>query len=479
MRRIRGEHLPALAFALARTAFCLYRAAHQSIVLDEAYTYNRFLSGSWADVYWVYKTNNHVLYSILAKLSIHLFGLSELAIRLPSVIAGFFLIYGAFRVLEPAVSRPVRWLAILAIGLHPLMLDFSVAARGYGLSIALLVWAMYFAMRQGHTNENHALAGTLAGLAVSANLAISPAAIGLILAIVLLGPGPVRSRLTALAMATATFQAVVITINFGALRSATLQDFSTGFGFADWHESVRDLVHYSIHAVHSSGIFGTYRAETVISFWLLPAILTLCVAACFLNTRFLKTRLLNNRCEPAFRLLPAVMLFVSLAVTVALHYLLGLNYPEDRLGLYLLLLFGLTWAIAADSVTNVWIRRAQAAMAVLLVAQFTTQLDAHSFAIWKYDMETRNVALRIKDACQGRPDGSMSVGVTWLHQPAMEFYRVALGIHALQPIEWPKQTEFSGHDFYVFNDPDTQQMESQGIRVLFADRRAGIALGTR
>jgi hypothetical protein len=474
MRRIRGEHLLVLAFALTRTAFCFYRAAHQSIVLDEAYTYNRFLSGSWADVYWVYKTNNHVLYSLLAKASIHLFGLSELAIRLPSVIAGCFLIYGAFRVLELTVSRPVRWIAIVAIGLHPLMLDFSVAARGYGLSIALLVWAMYFAMQR-----KRALAGVLAGLAVSANLAISPAAIGLILAIVLLETGPVKERLKALAMVAAPFQAVVIAINLGALRTATLQDFSTGFGFADWRDSVRDLVHYSIHSAHRSGIFGTYRAETVISFWLLPAILILCVAACFLPTRYLKADALKNGREPALRLLPAVTLLVALAITVAFHYLLGLNYPEDRLGLYFLLLFGLTWAIAADSVRNLWIRRAQAVMAVLLVAQFATQFDAHSFAIWKYDAESRTVALRIKEACQGQPDGSMSLGVTWLHQPAMEFYRVALGIRALRPVEWPKQTEFSRHDFYVFNDPDTQQMESHGISVLFTDRRAGIALGAR
>jgi hypothetical protein len=474
MRRPRGEHLLVLAFALARTAFCYYRAAHQSIVLDEAYTYNRFLSGSWADVYWVYKTNNHVLYSLLAKLSVNLFGLSELAIRLPSVIAGFFLIYGAFRVLEMTVSRPVRWIAILAISLHPLMLDFSVAARGYGLSIALLVWAMYFAMRAGRINENQTLAGVLAGLAVSANLAISPAAIGLIFAIVLLETGPIQERLKALAMVAAPFQAVVIALNFGALRTATLQDFSTGFGFADWRESLRDLVHYSIHAAHRSGIFGTYRAETVISFWLLPGILILCVAACFLPTHLLK-----DRPARALRLLPAVTLFVALAITVALHYLLGLNYPEDRLGLYFLLLFGLTWAIAADSVKNPWIRRAQAVIAVVLVAQFATQFDAHSFAIWKYDMESRAVALRLQEACQGQPDGSMSVGVTWMHQPAMEFYRVALGIRALRPVEWPKQTEFSGHDFYVFNDPDVQQMESHGIRVVFADRRAGIALGTR
>jgi len=62
----------------------------------------------------------------------------------------------------------------------------------------------------------------LAGLAASANLAISPAAIGLILAIALLETDPLQQRLKALAMVAAPFQAVVIALNFGALRTATL-----------------------------------------------------------------------------------------------------------------------------------------------------------------------------------------------------------------------------------------------------------------
>src|ERR1022692_4332728 len=56
----------------------------------------------------------------------------------------------------------------LALGLHPLLLDFSVAARGYGLALALLIWAIEYALR----GRRH-VAGVLLGLALSANFTIA------------------------------------------------------------------------------------------------------------------------------------------------------------------------------------------------------------------------------------------------------------------------------------------------------------------
>ena len=80
-----------IALAAARTASCAYRAAHQSITIDEAYTFNHYLDGAWSNIFaQPYFTNNHVLYSILAKFSQFAFGNAEWSLRLPSVIAGSF-----------------------------------------------------------------------------------------------------------------------------------------------------------------------------------------------------------------------------------------------------------------------------------------------------------------------------------------------------------------------------------------------------
>ena len=55
-----GDRLPSV-----RTALCAYRAATQSFVLDEAFTFNNFVGGSWRDLYFQYDANNHLLFSMV------------------------------------------------------------------------------------------------------------------------------------------------------------------------------------------------------------------------------------------------------------------------------------------------------------------------------------------------------------------------------------------------------------------------------
>ncbi len=64
-----------IGLALIRTALCAWRAATQSFVLDEAFTYHNFTAGSWHDLYFRYDANNHLLYSLLSKLSMTLSGI--------------------------------------------------------------------------------------------------------------------------------------------------------------------------------------------------------------------------------------------------------------------------------------------------------------------------------------------------------------------------------------------------------------------
>src|SRR4030081_1537963 len=76
----------------------LYRAATQSLTIDEAFTYQLYLAKNLRAILTEYDANNHVLYTLLAKLSVGLFGKSEFAIRLPSVLGGLVYFYAVFRV---------------------------------------------------------------------------------------------------------------------------------------------------------------------------------------------------------------------------------------------------------------------------------------------------------------------------------------------------------------------------------------------
>jgi len=70
--------------ALFALAWAVARAATQSITIDEADTYLQ-----WVDrpgQLWAQISNNHILNSLLMRLSTWLFGLSEITVRLPALV---------------------------------------------------------------------------------------------------------------------------------------------------------------------------------------------------------------------------------------------------------------------------------------------------------------------------------------------------------------------------------------------------------
>jgi hypothetical protein len=457
----RAEKILACALALARLGFCAYRAVHQSITIDEAYTYIRFVSGPWANLVRPYDANNHVLHTILVKLSTQMFGLSEFSVRLPSLISGFFLMLGIFWMLLRISSPAIRWITILALGLHPLLLDFSIAARGYGMGIAFLIWAIYYCMRR-----RYLLAGTLLGLGVSANLTIAFPALALMLVILILEDGSVTSRVKAVAAILAPAETLFLVICFASIRTAKLENFYIGWPtIGGW---LSELAYLSIKVAHRNGLFGTDGGAHVVQWVLIPAVTVFVLTAAIVDFR--------QKREDRMRFVPVLTLAASFLGLVAAHLLFGLNYPVERSGLYFVPLFAIAWAIAADRIPGKPLARVQAVIAGLLILQFATQLQTGYFAPWKFDMDAKQVAMLLQKASQGKPEQSVGVSSDWRHQPAMEFYRQDLHLAALKPIERQEQVALSGFDYYVLQDPDRASLETHHLRVLFSDPGTGIVL---
>ena len=64
------------------------RAHFQSITIDEATTYNLYVSQGWNTLLFTFWANNHTLNSILMKITTTIFGMSHLSIRMPALIGG-------------------------------------------------------------------------------------------------------------------------------------------------------------------------------------------------------------------------------------------------------------------------------------------------------------------------------------------------------------------------------------------------------
>ena len=416
-------------------------------MIDEVLTFNRFVKGPWSSIYGDYDANNHILYSILAKLSVGAFGLSELTLRLPSVLAGFCLILGLFWLLQLVRSRVIRWIALLAISLHPLLMHFSVAAQGYSLSLALFVWALHLSGR-----GRHVLAGVLLGLGVSANLSLAFPALGMMLAAFVVAPR-VRSF-----CATAIPAAAVFFITcFASLRTAHRDSFYLGWPTV--HEALTTLIFTSIHAkVNGDGLFGTHQAAALIEKFFLPLVMLFILAA--------SGRQLLTDPDSRQRLAPLLTLLATLLGLVAAHHLLDVKYPADRAYLYLVLLFAAAWGT-------------QLVLACLLALQFATQLQGRYFQYWTVEMDNKAIAQILKKECEGREENTVLMSATWVHHEALEFYRHYLQITVLRPVERPEPIPLSGYDFYVLSGSDTKAIEEAQLRVLFANPLAGVVLAGR
>ncbi|HEX5431009.1 MAG TPA: hypothetical protein VFW83_03520, partial [Bryobacteraceae bacterium] len=239
-------------------------------------------------------------------------------------------------------------------------------------------------------------------------------------------------------------------------------------GLPDAGSSLLNLIYTSIRATPHPGVLGTKIGAGALAWGVLPPALIMIAAQSYWVWRY--------RPKARAQLIPAIALAAAGLGMLTAHRVFGLLYPVDRIGLPIELLAAMAWALAAGSARWKWLIAANVALGGVMAIQFLTQFETGYFQTWWYDASTKKVAQLLRDETRGRPPGSISVGATWIHQPALEFYRNLYRIAALKPVERRQPTLLSGQDYYVLNDPDTKSPAAGNLTTLFSDSFSGIVL---
>ncbi len=146
---------------LASAAFCYVcmRAWLSPLVNDEAISFFHFIYPEeffpFTDAYWT--ANNHFINSLLAWVFLQWFGVAEFSIRLPNLLAFILYLYFTYKIgarLTHPLLRLAFWLCLITP--QPL-LEFFGYCRGYGLSIAFMmgaIWHFYRAYQRGRLVQN-------------------------------------------------------------------------------------------------------------------------------------------------------------------------------------------------------------------------------------------------------------------------------------------------------------------------------------
>jgi hypothetical protein len=108
---------------------------------------------------------------------------------------------------------------------------------------------------------------------------------------------------------------------------------------------------------------------------------------------------------------------------------------------------------------------ASAAILVLLIAQFITQIQVETFRVWGYSSDTKQIALRLKEECNGREPASLRVATYFVDHPSLEYYRQRLPIACVQPFERLTDPYPPGYDYYVVSTIAPPAPEGLGPKI--------------
>lgn len=424
-------------FALLSGVVWIYlalRTCHVPLVHDEAATFFHYVNhGEWLPGKALFDANNHVLNSLISHFFVKLFGIHAWSLRLANLL--FFPIfcaalYGLSRFLKHNLSR---WaLFIGGIGMHGIT-EYFAYSRGYGMSMGLLAAALYFGirfMRQGKTARLRAAVGafwfaTLANLTLM-NSFLLFAAFALLFIWWSKSDLSLKIRQTAplLLGAAALIPFVMLSL---AMKKGGLLYYAQGESF-----------YQAVLVSFSAQFFGS-AARPIPYFWVGWFLIAL------LSIPFLLKKVsLRENPAPLFL---GFMLMGSLLGIAALHLLLGVNFPSDRTGMFLVLYLFLFSVFTADALYP----KAALPLAALFGIHFLAHANFTHSTYWQYEHLPERFWQRIySEARTGKGHENPTLGGYRIRDLVWSWYNFRHG-GALQNMDY----EHYGSDFedYVIFGP--------------------------
>jgi hypothetical protein len=429
-------------------ALCVYRAATQAFTIDEAFTFLHYVDTPWRDVFGEYSSNNHVLFSLVSRVFRYRFGRSEIVLRIPALIGCILFQLASFRICRRALGD--SWLLPLALAvltLHPLVLDFMVAARGYGLGMGLFWWALYFIW-----TEKPWAAGVVAGLSIATNMIflVPLAALGAVAI-------PIYARRKRFWELIQSYAVPALVISFAILVipiSKSAGQFY--YGATTLRDTVSSLVNESVPDT------PPYLAGHVV-----PIAFFLAVA--------LGVWLLVARKDT---LLPYVLGCMGLSVLgwVAMHRILGFPYPLNRTALYMLPLAGLAIVAGAASVPWKTVSIPLGALAAALSIVYVAQIRTAYFNEWREEAGINHLVRRLgNDAAELSKARQVTAGGTWILEYSMRYYGKRYRFPWLKVLD-AKERESLRPDYYILTAGEASKVDELRLRVIEKDALSGTLL---
>jgi len=486
----------------------LYRAQAQSLVHDEALTYNWYIAGT-LDWFLYPNANNHALHTFLAKGSVKLVGHSPLGLRMPSLVGGMLAMAAIWSIGALVCRGTWSFLLLLALAvLNPHFLDYACAARGYGLSTAFLLCAIVCAVLMlrpemktvGRQSDWLLAISVLLGLSLASNLSILFVDIGVAAIIALTVLASATNRLRSAGSLLLWFAVPGPFIAF-AFWWPMLVLYGKGHfyvGWGSWFDCVAEYVTATLFH-RQSGIdslaaqsltplqlLGEQSAAAtavyIIARFVIPiAFIFLSFIGLWLLVRVAKARS-NAESSPRAALLMCLgALVLSGIAFVAMHKLRGVLYPPERAIAFV----GPLAAIVGVLFVQEFVPRRTTFIApffatgVLILSLFIWNFNTDHFRTWRFDTGIQRFVSKLATA--KAPGQAMLVGGSWLHEPTLLVYKHLMVKRREHPwlISAERHADINTCDAVITHPADKLSVPAENWHLLDVDPRSGAQLYVR
>lgn len=438
---------------LAIFVYIILRAINLSFTHDESLSFQIIMG----DKDFAGTANNHLLNSLLMKISSTVFGTSELALRLPNLLA--FILYGSFcfRILDKYKNTILIFTGLAVLLLNPFLIEFFSLARGYGLALGFAMGSLYYLIKLEEDQTSRSFLFTMSfalGLSLLAALS-NYSFLNLNIALLFIFSADLYSLIKNKTIHLDRNKTIILVIIY-------LIDIIILLSFIN-HLVVlrnRDQLYFGgesnfIEATLTTLIFGSiYMSYYGEIFWIRLLQIILIVFSFTIVYQMIRVR------YDTFAKI-ALLLFLMVMATVMQHHLFDILYPVNRAGLVFIPIFGLLLLFLISHFRDLMKGRSGFILNIgvlILIAlpmsyHFCKNLNLTHTKEWRYDADTKATMQVIRDYIDSRSADNEPVKITtWSFAvPTMNYYRDLYSLDQMQAVQ--REEIIPGADFiYCFTE---------------------------
>ena len=461
--------------------YTVLRAYLLSFTWDESWTYLEFVRKAIIvpSDFNTMSANNHLLNTWLMRLSCHVFGLNEFALRLPNLLFHVLFIVFSAKIVRHLSSSVIIICSFLILNCNPFVLDFFSLARGYGISFGLMMVSLYYAYRFIEINRDYRaafLAVFFAALATLANIGLLNYFIILAGILVIINGIAYKQsetknilvliKQTLVILSPLSVLYLIVPIIISEKKAGALF-FGGNKGF--WIDSVLTLIKETFY---ENSIFNLFVIPVGIG-----GVMVLLVSMVIVILELLKTKkqVLFNNLTFVF-----VVLVLCFFANMIQHYLLGILFPLDRTALFYYPLFVMVLLFLMDHLSLRFNRHVKGILILITLfmgINFIANANL-SYAIkWKNEADVKAMIFFLKEYREADvgEQNNIRIGTTIFHESDINFYRNRFDLFWLNIADRNATYDIT-NDYYFISQEDLVKLPKIKYKVIMEFPRTKMAL---